>query len=161
MSLEGIELETGRVQFSTSGIEILLEAANLTKHRSQLVVHLTETNCAKDGIPVGVTEGEDGTRAVSEDFESIGISVRLHEDEAEAKRIGSSNQCSNKLHLQGVKKVAQMNSTPSTSPHQSSLSPNPSTPHQIKSVTPNIQKTNHRETRQKDVHNAAIIKEIL
>ncbi len=72
MSLEDIELETSRVQLGAGGIKILLQLFNLAKHCSQLVVHVTKTNCAKDGIPVGVTEGEDGTRAVSEDFESIG-----------------------------------------------------------------------------------------
>ncbi len=56
MSFECIELVTGRVQFGAGGIEILLEGVVVAKHRIQLVVHFSETDCAKNGIPIGVTK---------------------------------------------------------------------------------------------------------
>jgi hypothetical protein len=99
LSFEGFEL-------GTSGIKILLEGADLANHRIQFVVHLTNADTfrciSKNCITVGVTEGEDGTRAVGEDFESVSI-IRHHRDEAGGKR-NSSNQGVNEAHLHGLER---------------------------------------------------------
>ena len=107
MSLECIELYTSGIQLKASGIEVVLEGVDLAEHRSQLVVHLTEADCAKDGIPVGVTEGEDGARAVGENFESIS-SIGHHGDEAESEH-SSSDEGDNETHLKGVRNLPSMN----------------------------------------------------
>ncbi len=99
LSTSGIKILLEGIDLGTCGIKIFLQLFNLAKHRIQLVVHLTKTDRTKDSIPVGVTEGEDGTRAVGEDIEGWRL-LGKHGDQAGGKR-NSSNQGDNEAHLYG------------------------------------------------------------
>ncbi len=68
----GIQDSLSGIQLGKSQFEILLEGVDLAEHCNKLVVHVTNTDRAKNGIPVGFSEGKDGASAVTCDAEAWG-----------------------------------------------------------------------------------------
>ncbi len=80
-----------------------LECIELSNSGIELVVVLTNTDRAKDGIPVGVSEGEDGARAVADDVEAWGGARQNVEKPSGERRC--DDQGEKEAHLQGVRQI--------------------------------------------------------
>ncbi len=96
LSLECIEL-------GKSGIELSLKGVDLVENCVQLVVVLANTDRAKNGIPVGVSEGKDGARAVADDVKARSGARQNVEKPSGERRC--DDQGEKEAHLQGVRQV--------------------------------------------------------